>query len=292
MTTVQRTAIPSNFDNISLMSYDIDLLCPTYNDGTAWRTLRSIDPYIDNSTGILTITNTTNSTSVTTGCATFAGGIGAGGKSFIREPTLDDRVTFTANNQTWYISEEVSNWHGFRFGVPAGNNPRVYFGDLAGTTNVNIYAGSYTPFSGCHVAKNVGPALTSSDVGKLFKLDGTLHKPTEILNGYTNGRLCDQDMSKAVYGIICEPNYLDQDGNDNGDVLLLSVGEGGCLVHDDSGFVNIECGDILVSRADGYARKLEDHEFTLQTIKYTVARARETYIGPSPYLLHVTVECG
>jgi hypothetical protein len=252
----------------------------------------SSTPATISSSGALTIANTTNATSTTTGSATFAGGIGAGGKSFIREATLDDRTTFSANNQYWYISEATSNWHGFRFSVPAGNTPRVYFGNLDGTTNTTIYAGGYVPFSGCHIAKNIGPALTSSDVGKLFKLDGTLHKPTEILNGYCNGRLCDQDMSKAVYGIICDANYLDQDGNDNGEVLLLSVGEGGCLVHDDSGTVNIECGDILVSRADGYARKLEDSEFTAQTIKYVVARARETYNGPSPYLLHVTVECG
>jgi hypothetical protein len=242
--------------------------------------------------GRLTIANTTNSSSTTSGCATFAGGIGVNGASVIREPTTIGRTTFRANNQTWYISEEISNWHGFRFGVPAGNTPRVYFGDLTGTTNVGVYAGSFTPFSGCHVVKNVGPELTEADIGKLFMLDGTKYKPTEILNGYANGRLCDQDMSKAVYGVICDVHHLDKDGNNNGEVLLLSVGEGGCLVHDDSGTVNIECGDILVSRADGYARKLEDSEFTAQTIKYTVARARETYSGPSPYLLHISLMCG
>ena len=242
--------------------------------------------------GRLTIANTTASSSTTSGCATFAGGIGVNGASVIREPTTIGRTTFRANNQLWYINEETSNWHGFRFGVPAGSTPRVYFGDLNGTTNTTIYAGGYVPFSGCHVVKNVGPELSEADIGKLFMLDGTNYKPTEILNGYANGRLCDQEMSKAVYGVICDANYLDQDGNSNGEVLLLSVGEGGCLVHDDSGTVDIECGDILVSRADGYARKLEDSEFTVQTLKYTVGRARETYSGPSPYLLHISLMCG
>lgn len=241
--------------------------------------------------GILAIANTQSASSRTSGCARFAGGIGVQGTSYLGRTHTTGQVEFQTS-QYWTMTSSSSNWHNWRFGVPAGNNPRVYFANVDGTTNVNVYAGSFTPFSGCHVVKNVGPELTEADIGKLFMLDGTKYKPTEVLNGYANGRLCDQDMSKAVYGVICDVHYLDKDGNNNGEVLLLSVGEGGCLVHDDSGIVNIECGDILVSRADGYARKLEDSEFTAQTIKYTVARARETYSGPSPYLLHISLMCG
>ncbi len=203
---------------------------------------------------------------------------------------MNNQVEITTSQQ-WIMTSTASFWHNWRFGT-GSTTPRVYFSDLSGTTNVNCFAGSFTPFSGCHIAKNVGSSLSPSDLGKLFLLDGTLYNPTELLQGYCNGRVCNVDKSKAIYGVIVDTAYLDQDGNFNDEVLLLSVGEGGLYVHDNSGNVNIECGDIIVSRADGYGRKLEDYEYNYQTIKYTVARARETYNGPSPYLLHVSMMCG
>ena len=237
------------------------------------------------SSGKLIVNNTTASTSTTTGCATFNGGIGVGGSSF-----FSGKISFNPNNQTWYMDSAASNWHQWRFGSTSGLTPRIYLQDTSAVTNVQVHGGSFGAFSGVHFVKNIGSPLTNSDIGKLFMYDGSIYQQTEPLQTYINGKLCDEDKSKKIYGVITDPHYVSENGEFYNEVEVLALGEGGLLIHDNSGYINIEAGDFIVSRSDGYGRKLEDEEMNhLSIMKSVIAKSVETYSGPTPYLLAVTM---
>lgn len=244
------------------------------------------------------IGSTTDSSSYTVGALTVAGGVGITKRLNVNDKvSINGETTINANlkviqTQSWTVTDPGTYWHEWFFTAGGGNTPRLYFVNSNGSARINLYAASFNTFTGCHIARNKGRELTEKDLGKLFILDGTSFSPTTLMDGYPNGRICDEDMSSCVYGVISDYHYIDDDGEFRNGVSLMSVGEGGAYVNDDSGVVDIKVGDLLCSTKDGYLRKIKDEEMTVFSYKYIVAKALETYQGPSPRLIHVSIFSG
>jgi hypothetical protein len=202
------------------------------------------------------------------------------------------------NGNQFYMGQDIEAWHTWYYSTShATARPRLYLKDVDSSDLIDLHVGTVVSngttlsFTGVHIAYYVGTEpLTEADIGKVLMLDGTLAKPTTMHQSHPNGRICDVDCCTSVYGVISSINPVDDAGENHGEVQVNSLGEGGALVHDSATqSVSITVGDLLVSTADGYVRKLQANE--PESSRYVIARSLETYSGPSPYLLAVTYHC-
>jgi hypothetical protein len=237
------------------------------------------------------------------------------GDANIYQDSTSKDVLFTGDNGFKFYLDNDQNVapNNSLFYVYAVGIGFMFRGEENGDFTIN---GSYSPFTGSHVAELPEDCIDRSDLeglifcssGNIASIDGEDFSGISVNDTLLGAVLSSERNLKSVYGVFAKPYKGEDTGvyaNLDNPALFNGVGEGGIWVCNVNG--NLENGDYITTcEAPGLGMKQDDdllHNYTVAKItmdcafdlESTTYRCEEFKIGPNKHLkafVGCTYHCG